>query len=172
MEPETQQLNERAEALMDAEQWTEAIELIESKPLLFESDAELSWNLGWAYFKLDDWKTAQSHLSRARDLEPARAASWWALGVVQREDGLLEEAERNVREALRLRDSSSFRRTLALILMQRGKLGEAEQVHLKGIELKPDSPERWGTYACFLDDCGRQTEAQAAYKKARLFRGN
>ena len=172
MQLESEQLNERAEELMDAEQWTEAIQLLESQPQLFQSDAQLSWNLGWAYFKLGDWKTAQLHLSRARALEPGRAASWWALGVAQREDGMLDEAERNVKEALRLRDSSNFRRTLALILMQRGKLREAEQVHLKGLELKPESPERWGCYACFLDDCGRSSEAQAAYKKARLFRGN
>ena len=172
MERESKQLNERAEALMDAEQWTEAIMLIESEPLLLETNAELSWNLGWAYFKLGDWKTAQLHLKRARALEPTLAASWWALGVAQREDGLLEEAERNLKEALRLRDSTNFRRSLALTLMERGKLGEAEQVHLKGIELKPESPERWGSYACFLDDCGRQSEAQAAYKKARLYRGN
>jgi hypothetical protein len=44
------------------EQWAEAIKLIESQPLLFERNAELSWNLGWAYFKLEDWKAAQVHL--------------------------------------------------------------------------------------------------------------
>ncbi len=53
-----------------------------------------------------------------------------------------------------------------------GILGEAEQVHLKGLELKPESPERWETYACFPDDLGRQPEAEAAYKKARMFTGN
>jgi predicted Zn-dependent protease len=56
--------------------------------------------------------------------------------------------------------------------MQRGKLGEAEQIHLRGIDLKPESPDRWESYACFLEDVGRQGEAQAAYKKARLYRGN
>lgn len=157
---------------MEAEEWAAAIEVLESQTLLLETNAELSWNLGWAYFKIGDCTTAQLHLSRACALKPGMAAAWWALSVVQRENGLLEEAEWNAKQSLQLRDNSSFRRTLALILMQRGKLGEAEQVHLKGIELKPDSPERWGCYACFLDDCGRQDEAQAAYKKARLFRGN
>ena len=95
-----------------------------------------------------------------------------ALGAAQMEDGLLDEAESNVKEALRIQDSSNARRTLALILMQRGKLGEAEQTHLRGIDLKPESPDRWESYACFLEDVGRQGEAQAAYKKARLYRGN
>src|SRR2546422_11646582 len=89
---------------------------------------------------------------------PGMAASWWALGAAQMEDGILDEAERNVKEALRLRDSSHFRGTLALILMQRGKLGEAEQVHSQGIELKPESHQRWESYACFLDDLRRHSE--------------
>ena len=99
---------------MDAEQWSEAIKLIESEPLLFEKDAELSWNLGWCYFKLEDWKAAQGHLSRARSLDPSMAESWWALGAAQMEDGLLEEAERNVKEALYLRDSSHVSNNLGL----------------------------------------------------------
>ena len=121
---------------------------------------------------LEDWKAAQEHLSRATTLDPSMAASWWALGAAQMEDGILDEAERNVKWALRLRDSSHFRRTLALILMKRGKLGEAEQVHLQGLELKPESHERWESYACFLEDLRRQSEAEVAYQKARLFRGN
>jgi len=172
MDIKSTELNKQAQDLMDAEQWAQAIKLIESKPLRFEDDAELSWNLGWAYFKLENWKAAQVHLSRARTLDPRMAASWWALGLAQMEDGLLAEAEQNVKEALRLRDTSHFRQTLALILMQRGKLGEAEQVHLRGIELKPESAQRWESYACFLDDCRRKREAQIAYKKARLYRGN
>ncbi len=172
MENERKKLNENAQALMQEERWTDAINLIESQPSLFEKDAELSWNLGWAYFKLEDLKSAQAHLSRARDLDRKRAASWWALAVAQMEDGVLDIAERNVKEALRIRDSSLFRQTLALILMQRGKISEAEQVHLRGLELAPESPGRWETYACFLDDLGRQNEAEVAYKKARFYRGS
>jgi Flp pilus assembly protein TadD len=61
---------------------------------------------------------------------------------------------------------------LALVLMERGKFAEAEQVHLKGLELKPESPERWEGYACFLEDAGRRADAEAAYKKSRLFTGS
>lgn len=172
MENESKQLNEHAQELMQEERWVDAIKLIESHPSLFEEDAELTWNLGWAYFKLENWKAAQVHLSRARDLNPKLAAAWWALGAAQMEAGVLAEAERNVKEALRIRDSSNARLTLALILMQRGKLAEAEQIQLRGIQLKPESPERWESYACFLDDVGRQSEAQVAYNKARLYRGN
>jgi predicted Zn-dependent protease len=172
MEDESKKLNEKAQALMKEERWSDAINLIESRPSLFGKDVELSWNLGWAYFKLEDWKSAQAHLSRARDLDRKRAASWWALAAAQMEDGILDKAERNAKEALRIRDSSLYRQTLALILMKRGKVGEAEQVHLRGLELMPESPARWETYACFLEDLGRQNDAEVAYKKARFYRGS
>ncbi len=167
-----EELNDRAQVLMDEERWTEAIALLESHPSIVESHAELSWNLGWAYFKEGNWKTAQQHLSHAVKLAPTRAASWWALGVAQHEAGKLPEAERNLKEALVLRDSSIFRQVLALVLMERGKFAEAEQVHLRGLELKPESPERWEVYACFLEDAGRQADAEAAYRRARLFTGS
>ena len=164
------ELNERAQSLMQDERWSEAIALIQTNTL-HETDPELSWNLGWAYFKLADYGAAELHLTRATQLSPTRAAAWWALGTAQREHGLLDEAERNLRHSLTLNDSSNTRSALALALMQRGKLVEAEQVHLKGLELKPESPERWQSYACFLDDVGRIQEADAACKKARYFEG-
>jgi Flp pilus assembly protein TadD len=164
------ELNERAESLMQDEQWSDAIALIQSQKL-HEADGELSWNLGWAYFKLGDYASAELHLKRAAQLTPTRAAAWWALGTAQRKHGLLDEAERNLKHALTLKDSSNSRSALALVLMQRGRTFEAEKVHLTGLELKPQSAERWRSYACFLDDLGRMGEAEVAYKKARHFEG-
>jgi hypothetical protein len=53
--------------------------------------------------------------------------------------------------------------------VERGQFAEAEQVHLAGLDLKPESSERWDSYAIFLDDVGRLPEAEAAHKKARHF---
>jgi len=172
MEENPEELNNHVQVLMDEEHWNEAITLLQSHHSVVENHAELSWNLGWAYFKAGDWNTAQQHLSQAVRLAPTKAASWWALGVAQHEGGKLHEAERNLKEALCLRDSSIFRQVLALVLMERGKFAEAEQVHLRGLELKPESPERWEVYAIFLEDVGRRAEADAAYKKVRLFTGS
>ncbi|MBA3569341.1 MAG: hypothetical protein H0W28_08340 [Pyrinomonadaceae bacterium] len=61
MKDDPRQLNDRAEAMMGEEKWAEAIKLLESRPRMLERDAGLSWNLGWAYFKLGDWKVAQRH---------------------------------------------------------------------------------------------------------------
>jgi Flp pilus assembly protein TadD len=162
------ELNEQAEALMQDERWPDAIALIQSNSC-HETDGELSWNLGWAYFKLGHYGAAELNLKRATQLTPMRAASWWALGAAQQEQGLLEEAEGNLKHALTLRDSSISRLVLALVLMERGKVAEAEQVHLTGLDLQPESSERWESYAVFLDDVGRLPEAESARKKARHF---
>lgn len=172
MEKSPEELNNHVQELMHEEHWKEAITFLQSHPSIVGKHAELSWNLGWAYFKEGDCKTAEQHLSRAVKLDPTRAASWWGLGVVQHEGGNLPEAERNLEKALSLRDSTIFRQLQALVLMERGKFVEAEQVHLKGLEIKPESPERWELYAIFLEDVGRQAEADAAYKKFRLFTGS
>lgn len=79
---------------------------------------------------MGDYAAAELHLTRATQLTPTRAAAWWALGTTQREHGLLDDAERNLRHSLTLKDSSNARSALALALMQRGKLADAEQVHL------------------------------------------
>ena len=111
------------------------------------------------------------HLSRARGLNRKVAAAWWTLGAAQM-DGLLDEAESNVKEALRITGLVKCSRNVSSNSHAGGKLGEVEQIHLRGIDLNPESPDRWESYACFLEDVGRQGEAQAAYKKARLCRGN
>ena len=105
-------------------------------------------------------------------LQPRSAAAWWALGEAQRHAGKLVEAEQNLKEALRLRDGTIGRLSLAISLMERGKWAEAEQVHLKGLELEPESPDRWEYYGSFLEDAGRMREAAEAFKKARRLMGN
>lgn len=163
-------VSETAESLMQAERWAEAIALIQSESSYLRN-SDLSWDLGWAYFKLGDYDAAELHLTRATQLTPTRAAAWWALGIAQREHGLLADAERNLKHSLSLRDSSNARSALALTLMERGKIAEAEQVHLTGLEREPESAKRWKSYACFLDDLGRMQEADVAYRKARYFGG-
>ena len=172
MDTAANELRERAEAIMSEESWLEAINLLQTQPELIEHDYALSWDLGWAYFKLEDYELAESHLARATKLNPQSAVAWWALGEAQRHAGRLVEAERNLKEALRLRDGTIGRLSLAISLMERGKWAEAEQVHLKGLELEPESADRWQYYASFLEDAGRIREAAEAQKKARRLAGN
>ncbi len=172
MDDAAKELNTRAEAIMAEDRWREAIEIIEAEPRLLKADASLSWNLGWAYFKLDDYAAAERHLARARRLQPGWAVAWWALGEVQRWAGHFADAERNLKRALELRDGALRRLSLAITLMKQGRFAEAEQIHLKGLELKPESAERWQNYGSFLEDVGRKREAAEAYKKARWLNGN
>jgi predicted Zn-dependent protease len=172
MDTAAKELIERAEAIMSEEKWSEAINLLEAQPYLIEHDFALSWDLGWAYFKLADYESAESHLARATELQPRSAVAWWALGEAQRHAGRLVEAERNLKEALRLKDGTIGRLSLAIALMERGKWAEAELVHLKGLELEPESADRWQYYASFLEDAGRMLEAAEAHKKVRRLAGN
>jgi tetratricopeptide (TPR) repeat protein len=165
-------LSERAEAVIAEGRWLEAIKILEAEPKLLEFDASLSWYLGWAYFKLDDYASAERHLARASRLQPWWAAAWWALGEVQREAGHFAEAARNLKRALELKDGAQRRHSLAIALREQGRFVEAEQVHLKGLELNPESGERWLNYGSFLEDVGRIREAAEVYKKARQLIGH
>lgn len=172
MDPAAKELRERAEAIMDEERWGDAIQLLEARPELIDDDYALSWDLGWAYFKLEAYESAEPHLARATKLRPRSAAGWWALGEVQRHTDRLAEAERNLKRALTLKDGALRRLSLTIVLIERGKCAEAEQVHLEGLELDPDSADRWRYYAGFLEDAGRTREAAEAEKKARRLAGN
>jgi Tfp pilus assembly protein PilF len=77
-----------------------------------------------------------------------------------------------LREALRIHDSTPARLFLALVYMELGRSAEAEQIHLDGIRIDPESTERWNAYAAFLSDEGRETEAQEAYAKAHRSPGD
>jgi Tfp pilus assembly protein PilF len=158
---------EFAEVLMRRELWSEAIAFLEGHAQLVESDFSLSWTLGWAHFKQQHFAEAHRFLERATQLAPREWRGHWALGLSCRGLGQYDQAEASLREALRIRDSTPARLFLALVYMEQGRSAEAEQVHLDGIRLKPESAERWNAYANFLSDEGRETEAEEAYAKAR-----
>jgi uncharacterized protein HemY len=58
------------------------------------------------------------------------------LGLSYRGLGNHDQAEVSLRESLRISDFFPARLELALLLMELGRLAEAEQVHLDGIHLK------------------------------------
>jgi tetratricopeptide (TPR) repeat protein len=172
MDDDAKELNERVKAVMAEGKWCETVKIIEAEPKLLESDASLSWHLGWAYFKLDVYVSAERHLARASRLQPWWAAAWWALGEVQREAGHFAEAARNLKRALELKDGAQRRHSLAIALMEQRRFFEAEQAHIEGLELNAESGERWLNYGRFLEDVGRILEATEVYKRARQLIGH
>jgi Flp pilus assembly protein TadD len=158
-----------AAALMSEERWEQAVALL--SPIADSSSGfSVLWDLGWAHFKLGDYRLAQQYLRRAVSIEPNNPSGYYGLGAVLLTDGLDSDAELALSRALELRDSSLARLSLALALMKQGRFQEAENVHLVGLELQPDSVERLEAYADFLDDAGRQEEAHSVMSRATLLR--
>lgn len=108
-------------------------------------------------------------MERAVELDPIQFAGHFALGLALESLGRLEQAESSLRTALVLRDSGMARQALAVVLMEKGEFADAERVHLDGLEVNPDSANRWEGYADFLFDTGRIEEADAARQKAARF---
>lgn len=161
--------DELAKALGDlcrAEQWQSAVEFATRQVGESAATWEVHWNWGWALFKLDRWREAETHLVLATQLEPAEPLTFWALGVVQRELREYEQAEASFRDALQRRDSYLARLNLATMLLELGRVGSAEAVHKEGLALRPEHRERLEAYADFLDDTGRETEASMLRERA------
>ncbi|MGO9130500.1 MAG: tetratricopeptide repeat protein [Bryobacteraceae bacterium] len=161
-----------ADTFMRRELWSAAVAFLDEHAQLVESDFELSWTLGWAHFKQQQFAEAHRFLERATQLAPREWRGHWALGLSCRSLGKYDRAEASLREALRIRDTSLVRFFLALVYMEQGRSAEAEQVHLDGIRMKPESTDCWNAYAAFLSDEGRETEAEEAYAKAHRSPGD
>ena len=161
------ELNKRAELVMGAERWSDAINLLMNEMLIVERDWRLSWNLDWCCFKLERLDAARKHLLRATKLAPESAICKWALGSVYLHRKQYKKAESNLVESLMIKDAYMARISLALAYLEQGKIAEAERIHLEGLSLKPGDSRRYEAYADFLSDVGREEEAQQMYLKAK-----
>jgi tetratricopeptide (TPR) repeat protein len=164
------ELRRRAESMMRQERWLDASKLLKSRSSLVHKNWELSWNLGWCYFKLARFNEAARHLRRATKLATENAACKWALGSVYLKREQYKKAEAILLESLRIKDTHSTRIALALAYLAQGKIIEAETIHLQGIRLKPKKSERYESYAAFLFDVGRDDDALQMQRRAEKLR--
>ena len=54
-----------------------------------------------------------------------------------------------------------------VLLLEQGKVNEAENTHLDGIRLRPKQSKRYEAYGDFLSDVGREDEAERMNQKAQ-----
>ena len=160
----------RAVSEMKKERWAAAIELFNLRPDVVEASWRFSWEVGWCNFKLGKFEKARKHMIRATQLAPENPICKWGLGAVYLERKHFRKAESVLAESLRVKDSHLTRASLALAYLSQGKVEEAGHVHLEGIRLKPKDGPRYESYAAFLSDVGRETEARAMERKARKLR--
>jgi Flp pilus assembly protein TadD len=97
--------------------------------------------------------------------EPLHAGVIHLLGLARQAEGDLEEAERLVRIALRLRDDPIFHGNLAFILHKAGRDGEAEAEYEAALALDPSLVDVVRNHACFLRERQRHAEALAAFER-------
>jgi Tfp pilus assembly protein PilF len=164
---ESAQAYRRALSEMRKEQWLSAIKLLKLELAAIQRDWRFSWNLGWCYFKLEKFNDARKQMVRAMRLAPENLTCKWGLGSVYLKTRQFKKAELVLKESLTVRESHLTRIALAFAYLSRGKVAEAEKVHLEGIKLKPKSSQRYESYAAFLSDIGRDAEAQTMSRKAK-----
>lgn len=156
--------------MMDAshnEDWEGVLAVAAAHKTIVGSDFELSWNVGWARFKLGQLEKAREHLQRATQLAPQKATGFWALGVVLRELGEYPEAETALLRALSIRDGFLPRLTLGILYLDTGRDADAVAIHREGVRLKPQHRERVEGLANMLWDLGRHEEAEELYQRAK-----
>jgi Tfp pilus assembly protein PilF len=161
---------QRAEPLMKAERWLDAIKLLSERSSDAGNHWKLSWNLGWCYFKLDRFDDARKHMERSHELAPDNAICKWALGNVYLKKRQYKKAEAILSESLRIKDSYATRIALALAYLAQGKVTEAEKIHLENIKRKTRRSESHESYAAFLSDVGREAESEKMMQKVRAMR--
>ena len=160
-------LYKRASYLMRKERWTEAAKLLNPECTEKKGNWRSCWNLGWCYLKMGKLEFAQKYLTRAHKFSPNSASCKWALGVLYLKLNQFGKAEGVLAESLNIKDTHNTRIALALAYLAAGKVTEAENTHLENIRLRPKRSAGYESYAAFLSDVGRETEAQNIQRKAR-----
>jgi Flp pilus assembly protein TadD len=129
----------------------------------FAVDALLERGLG--AHRAGDIATACQAYQAILAREPLHAGVIHLLGLARQAEGDLEEAERLVRIALRLRDDPIFHGNLAFILHKAGRDSEAEAEYEAALALDASLVDVVRNHACFLRERQRHTEALAAFER-------
>jgi Flp pilus assembly protein TadD len=129
----------------------------------FAVDALLERGLG--AHRAGDIATACQAYQAILAREPLHAGVIHLLGLARQAEGDLEEAERLVRIALRLRDDPIFHGNLAFILHKAGRDSEAEAEYEAALALDASLVDVVRNHACFLREHQRHTEALAAFER-------
>jgi len=159
-------LHDSVQSHLERKEWLEATRLLEAESDRVASSFELSWNFGWALYKLDDLEGAIAKLGRAAEIEPDSPVALWALGLVYGQLDEAELAEDYLVRSLAARESFPARFELAFLYHRQGRIEEARAAHERNAELHPLSPEAQLALADFLTDIGREEEAAERYARA------
>ena len=163
-------LLKQAESAMRARRWSDAIALYNQEPAIIAGDLKALLNLGWRYYKLEQYSEAERYFKSADAAAPGNAGCKWAKAAVYIKKRNFKKAERLPLESLRLTEGLPARASLVLAYLAQGKVALAEKTHLDGIAIGTRLSERYKGYAAFLSDIGREDEAEQMRQEARRIR--
>ncbi|HLH09038.1 MAG TPA: rhomboid family intramembrane serine protease [Terriglobales bacterium] len=130
---------------------------------------EGAWDsLGSAYARQDKWTDAALAFTKATELQPRNAESWYNLGVTMQKLNRSQDAVSAFKHAVQLRPSfPEFSFTLGLAAMNAKDYDEAIAAFQQTAKLAPNEPDPVVWLANAYSAKGMQTEADAAYARAR-----
>jgi tetratricopeptide (TPR) repeat protein len=106
-------------------------------------------------------------------VSPGSGRAWFSLGWIDYFEGRAAEAERKLREAVRLSPTGVAERVmLGNILAERGKREEALKLYLEALRLAPKEPAIHRNIAVLYEESGNRNESVRYWESwARLSRG-
>ncbi len=121
---------------------------------------------GTAALQADNVTAAQAAFTKAVQFNSTSAVAHHGLGLVEKRQGKLADAERQYLEAIRLdANYAEAHNNLALLYDQQGKADRAIVEYTTALALRPDYPEARLNYAIALERIGRTADAKVEYQK-------
>jgi tetratricopeptide (TPR) repeat protein len=95
-----------------------------------------------AYYAMEEYDTANSHLSRAVELDPNYATAWGQLGWVFYVQKIYDKAQPYFEKAVELEKdaqrNATYRHALGWVYYNTKQYSKARQAFTKALELNPD----------------------------------
>jgi tetratricopeptide (TPR) repeat protein len=130
------------------------------------SDLHINWANALA--KNREYEEAEAHLRRAIKIKPTYAPAYYNLGNLLQQQGKLNEAISNYRQALELRMPNPYdvHLNLAIALAQNREYEQALKHLNAALRINPDSPQVYYNWGRILQKQGKLDEAIEKWKKA------
>jgi serine/threonine protein kinase/Flp pilus assembly protein TadD len=120
--------------------------------------------LGSLYLRRGSYRDAVLEYKKMVDLAPNLAQSHYALGAALGYLGTFPEAEKELRVAIRLGDSSSIEHALGAVLLDAGRTRDAIACFLQAIHLGDESALLWLNLGLAYNREGLEHDAEAAFR--------
>ncbi|HDI75357.1 MAG TPA: tetratricopeptide repeat protein, partial [Thermoprotei archaeon] len=156
-----------AEKLINAKEYTKAIQLLEDYLSKKPGDAE-AWNiLGVAFYSIGDLKRAEECFKKSLEHNPRDPDVWYNLGALCKREGRVDEAIDYYKKYLEFESEDSYTwNSLGTLFYSKGDLSEAEKCFRRAYELSPEDPVIVANLCVTLRDQNKISESIEICDKA------